>query len=79
MFPPQNHKLYKKNNHSINNLYRRYKILCIHLVKDVPKPEKASAIILQDHLKMPEENYRLGKTKVLKRIKIRTKIFAFTK
>jgi len=33
------------------------------LVKDVPKPEKASAIILE-HLKMPEENFRLGKTKV---------------
>lgn len=50
-----------------NSLYllnhRRYKILCINLVKDVPKPEVVAQIILT-HLQMPEENYRMGKTKV---------------
>lgn len=43
--------------------HRRYKILCINLLKDVAKPEVAAQIILT-HLQMPEENYRLGKTKV---------------
>lgn len=43
--------------------HRRYKILCINLIKDTPKPEVASQIILT-HLQMPEENYRMGKTKV---------------
>lgn len=42
---------------------RRYKILCIQLIKDQPKPEIASQIILT-HLQMPDENYRMGKTKV---------------
>lgn len=43
--------------------YHSYKILCINLIKDIPKPEKASAMILE-HLKLPEESFRLGKTKV---------------
>lgn len=43
--------------------YGRYKILCISLLKDAGKPEVASQIILT-HLQMPEENYRMGKTKV---------------
>lgn len=47
---------YKKTQH-------RYKILCINLVKDVAKPDAAAKIIL-DHIQLPEENYRLGKTKV---------------
>lgn len=59
-------------NHSFHQTYHSYKILCINLVKDVAKPEKASAMILQDHLKMPEENFRLGKTKVSKRIAKKT-------
>lgn len=41
----------------------RYKILCINLVKDEPKPEVVAQTILTQ-LQMPEENYRMGKTKV---------------
>lgn len=51
------------NSLSVPSNHRRYKILCINLVKDVPKPEVASQIILS-HIQLPEENYRMGKTKV---------------
>lgn len=41
----------------------RYSILCPHLVKDPIKIEKAAAIIM-DQVGLPDEQYRLGKTKV---------------
>lgn len=46
-----------------NTEQRRYKILCVSKVKDIAQPEKVAQIIL-NHLEMPEENYRMGKTKV---------------
>ncbi|XP_055702074.1 myosin heavy chain, muscle isoform X31 [Phlebotomus papatasi] len=41
----------------------RYKILCISLIKEPCKPEKASEIIL-NHVQLAEDQFRLGKTKV---------------
>lgn len=43
------------------------------MVNAEPKAEKAAAIIL-DHLKMPEENFRLGKTKVPKNKQTKLKV-----
>lgn len=43
--------------------HHRYKILCPKLLKDVAKPEVCAQIILT-HIALPEENYRMGKTKV---------------
>lgn len=45
------------------NAKHSYRILCINLVKDVQKAEQAAKIIME-HIQLPEENYRLGKTKV---------------
>ncbi|XP_026481139.1 myosin heavy chain, muscle-like isoform X14 [Ctenocephalides felis] len=41
----------------------RYKILCPHLVKEPIKPEKATEVIIQ-HIDLPSDQFRLGKTKV---------------
>ncbi|XP_055686238.1 myosin heavy chain, muscle isoform X16 [Lutzomyia longipalpis] len=41
----------------------RYKILCLSLIKEPCKPEKASEIIL-NHVQLAEDQFRLGKTKV---------------
>lgn len=40
-----------------------YKILCPHLVKEPIKPEKATEVIIQ-HIDLPSDQFRLGKTKV---------------
>uniref|UniRef100_A0A1L8E5A3 Putative myosin class i heavy chain n=1 Tax=Nyssomyia neivai TaxID=330878 RepID=A0A1L8E5A3_9DIPT len=41
----------------------RYKILCLSLIKEPCKPEKASETILT-HVQLAEDQFRLGKTKV---------------
>ena len=43
-----------------------YKILCPNLVKEPIKPEKAAEVIL-NHIALPEDQFRLGKTKVQNR------------
>ncbi|XP_049529664.1 myosin heavy chain, muscle isoform X7 [Anopheles darlingi] len=41
----------------------RYKILCPHLIKEPCSPEKVAQIVLA-HIQLPEEQFRMGKTKV---------------
>ncbi|XP_058126016.1 myosin heavy chain, muscle isoform X2 [Anopheles ziemanni] len=41
----------------------RYKILCPHLIKEPCPPEKVAQIVLA-HIQLPEEQFRMGKTKV---------------
>lgn len=41
----------------------RYKILCIKKIPKDAKPEKAAQIILE-HVGLPEDQFRLGNTKV---------------
>lgn len=41
----------------------RYKILCIKKIVEPCKPEKSAKIIL-DHIGLPEDQFRLGNTKV---------------
>ncbi|KFB49247.1 myosin heavy chain, isoform N [Anopheles sinensis] len=41
----------------------RYKILCPHLIKEPCPPEKVAQIVLT-HIQLPEEQFRMGKTKV---------------
>lgn len=54
----------KNQKKTLNHLNQHsYKILCTQLLKEVTKPETVAQIILT-HLQMPEENYRMGKTKV---------------
>uniref|UniRef100_A0AAG5DRQ1 Myosin heavy chain n=1 Tax=Anopheles atroparvus TaxID=41427 RepID=A0AAG5DRQ1_ANOAO len=41
----------------------RYKILCPHLIKEPCPPEKVAQIVLA-HIQLPEEQFRMGRTKV---------------
>lgn len=41
----------------------RYKILCIKKIQEPCTPEKTARIIL-DHVNLPEDQFRLGQTKV---------------
>lgn len=41
----------------------RYKILCIKKLVEPIKPEKTAQIII-DHINLPDDQYRMGNTKV---------------
>lgn len=51
--------------HPNNNIeHNSYQIMCPTKLKDCSTPEKAAKIILE-HLDIPEDQFRLGNTKVL--------------